>query len=68
MSELNGTIRIVDIGRAIPIVKGAWDENTAYEMLDIVSYNYYTYIGIRHQLGRDPRTAGKPDRFTGGIR
>ena len=44
MSDEISTVRIVDVGRAIPLVKGAWSAETAYEMLDIVSYNGYTYI------------------------
>ena len=45
---------MLDAGRILIIPKGAWESETTYEMLDVVSYGYGSWIAKKASVGIEP--------------
>ena len=48
-------------GRILIIPKGNWDEETEYNMLDLVFHNEASWIGKRASVGKEPTEDNKDD-------
>ena len=57
-------------GRILIMPRGAWDEDTAYEMLDLVSHNGTSWLARKACAGVEPSEANEEywhDLFGGQV-
>lgn len=58
---------MVKAGRVAPVPKGDWNGTTAYDMLDIVTYNNASWIAKRESLGQTPQDGAYWQVFGGVV-